>query len=257
MSVHFGNWNFDRHSNNALDLRPLREHLAPYGPDGSGDFQDETTQILFYRVRETEETGSEEQPCRIGSHQVLSWDGRLDNRGDLLRELAGTVTTSDTDVAIVAAAYTRWDLACLPKLIGDWALSIWDSTRQQLVLAKDFLGTRSLFYFVDQTHAQWCTVLDPLVLFAGRKFTLNREYLAGWFGTFPDSRLTPYVGISAVPPSSYVLIRKGSIAVREFWRFSSKRLVRPNDVEYGEEFRQLFSCPLHADSARLTPCSLN
>jgi len=241
MSVQFGNWSFERHRKNPFDLHLFRKHLAPYGREGESDFRDEDIEMLFYRVRETEEAPTGAQPFRIGSHRLLAWDGRLDNRGDLVRELAGTVTTSDTDVAVVAAAYTRWDLACFPKLIGDWALSIWDSTRQQLILAKDFLGTRSLFYSVDQTRAQWCTVLDPLVLFAGRKFTLNQEYIAGWFGTFPDSRLTPYVGISAVPPSSYVLIRKSSIAVREFWRFSGKRIVRPNDGEYEEEFRQLFT----------------
>lgn len=241
MSVQFGNWIFERHSNHALDLAPFRKHLAPYGPDGECHFHDEDTEILFYQMREIEEARSEEQPWQISAHQVLAWDGRLDNRADLLRELAGTATASDTDVAIVAAAYTRWDLACFPKLIGDWALSIWDSAQQQLILAKDFLGTRSLFYSVDRTHAQWCTVLDPLVLFAGHRFPLNREYLAGWFGLFPAAHLTPYAGVHSVPPASYVVIRKDAVAIKEFWRFApGKQLVYLNDADYEEHFMELF-----------------
>jgi asparagine synthase (glutamine-hydrolysing) len=241
MSVQFGNWNFRRDSGDAAILGQARDHLAPYGPDGEGRFQDEGIDVLFFRLRETEETRHEEQPYRMSSHQVLTWDGRLDNRADLLRELAGAVTASDTDVALVAAACARWGLACFPKLIGDWALSIWDSAEQQLVLAKDFLGTRSLFYSADRTHVQWCTVLDPLVLFAGRRFPLNREYLAGWFGLFPAAHLTPYVGVHSVPPASYVVVRKDSVEIKEFWRFTpEKTLVYRNDADYEEHFLELF-----------------
>ena len=240
MSVQFGHWNFRRCSSEAFVLDAVREHLTPYGPDGEGRFHNEQVDILFYRMYETEDSRSEQQPRRIGPDQVLTWDGRLDNRADLLRELAGIVTTSDTDVAIVAAAYLRWGLASFPKLIGDWALCVWDSAGQQLVLAKDFLGTRPLFYSIDRTCAQWCTVLDPLVLFAGRQFQLNREYLAGWFGLFPASHLTPYVGVCSVPPASYVLIRKDSVAIKQFWRFTpGKTLVYRDDTEYERHFVEL------------------
>lgn len=241
MSVQFGNWNFRRGPGDASIPASVRAQLAPYGPDGEDRFHDEEADILFFRLQEAEDTRREEQPCRIGSHEVLTWDGRLDNRSDLLRELAGMVTASETDVAVVAAAYVRWGLDCLPKLVGDWALSIWDSAEQQLVLAKDFLGTRSLFYSVDRTHAQWCTILDPLVLFAGHRFPLNREYLAGWFGLFPASHLTPYTGIHSVPPASYVVIRKDSVEIKEFWRFAPrKQLVYRNDADYEEHFVELF-----------------
>jgi asparagine synthase (glutamine-hydrolysing) len=253
MSVQFGNWNFLRGSGNVSILDPVREQLAPYGPDGEGRFQDENTDILFFRLQETEDVHLEEQPLQMGSRQVLTWDGRLENRADLLRELAGLVATSATDVAIVAAAYMRWGFDCLPKLVGDWALSIWDSAEQQLVLAKDFLGTRSLFYSVDPTQARWCTVLDPLVLFAGRRFSLNREYLAGWFGLFPAAHLTPYVGVYSVPPASYVVVRKGSVETKEFWRFTPREtLVYRNDADYEKHFLQLFG---HAVERRLRSAS--
>lgn len=241
MSVQFGKWNFRRGPDDGSVLDPVRALLAPYGPDGENRFHDADADILFFRLQETEATRREDQPRRIGSHKVLTWDGRLDNRSDLLRELAGTVPASETDVALVAAAYLRWGLACLPKLVGDWALSIWDSAEQQLVLAKDFLGTRSLFYSIDRTHAQWCTVLDPLVLFAGHRLPLNREYLAGWFGLFPAAHLTPYAGVHSVPPSSYVVIRKDSVETKEFWRFVPREaLVYRNDNDYEAHFLELF-----------------
>ena len=55
MSVQFGNWDFQRSSSNSLGLGPVREHLAPYGPDGVSLFHDENVDILFCSMRETED----------------------------------------------------------------------------------------------------------------------------------------------------------------------------------------------------------
>lgn len=239
MCVQFGRWTFEGFTHRAIAIEKVRELLVPYGPDGEMHFHADDIDILCYRFDEIQEAARRSQSDSENTGQFLSWDGRLDNRQDLVHELDGTVRPFDSDEDIVAAAYARWGIECLPKLIGDWALSIWDSRRQELVLAKDFLGARPLFYFVEQHQVQWCSVLDPLVLLSGRKFDLNREYIAGWYGLFPESRLTPYAGIFAVPPSSYVLVRKNSVSVREFWKFSSRQLFRANDAEYEEEFRQL------------------
>jgi asparagine synthase (glutamine-hydrolysing) len=241
MSVQFGSWNFGYRPVEEMDLSPVRALLAPYGPDGGGSYHSEGVDIVYYALHETEESQREEQPCRTATKRVLTWDGRLDNRMDLLRELSEAFPASIPDVALVAAAYNRWGPGCLRKLIGDWALSVWDPDERKLVLARDFMGTRPLFYSFDRTRVQWCSVLDPLVLFAGHSFPLNREYLAGWFGLFPASHLTPYVGIHAVPPASCVLVRENSLEVKEFWRFASgKTEVYRNDADYEERFRDLF-----------------
>jgi len=48
--------------------------------------------------------------------------------------------------SIVASAYEQWGKECLSKLIGDWALSVWTPGDQSLILAKDPIGTRPLYY---------------------------------------------------------------------------------------------------------------
>ena len=96
-----------------------------------------------------------------------------------------------------------------PCSIGDWALSIWDPKIPSLILAKDPIGTRHLYYSIEKDQVTWSTILDPLVLFAGHSFALSEEYVAGWFSFFPPliSRLTS--GIHSVPPSSFVLHTRG------------------------------------------------
>src|SRR5262249_44496408 len=72
------------------------------------------------------------------------------------------------------------------------------------------------------------------------QFALDREYLAGWFGLFPAVHLTPYIGIHAVPPASYVVIRKNSVQTKEFWRFDEQPILAyRKDADYEERFLEL------------------
>jgi asparagine synthase (glutamine-hydrolysing) len=145
-------------------------------------------------------------------------------------------------VAIVAAAYEKWGANCFAKLIGDWALSIWNPGNRSLILAKDPIGTRHLYYSFDNNQVTWSTILDPLVRLAGKTFALNEEYIAGWFSMFPAVDLTPCVGIHSVPPSSSVLLRPGKHAVSKYWDFDPKNKIRyRTEAEYEEHFRVVFA----------------
>src|SRR5580704_12608357 len=132
MSVQFGRWNFESQPI-ALDyIDKVSAALAPYGPDSNESYSKAGVWILYRAFHTTQESRREKQPHISSSGAVITWDGRLDNR---------------TDVAIVAASYEKWGANCLGKLIGDWALSIWNPRERSVLLAKDHIGTRHLCYF--------------------------------------------------------------------------------------------------------------
>jgi asparagine synthase (glutamine-hydrolysing) len=180
------------------------------------------------------------QPHISASGAVYTWDGRLDNGTDLLSELKGALPKDASNVEIVAASHARWSTDCFAKLIGDWALSIWEPRNRSLILATDFIGTRHLYYAVQDHHITWSTVLDPLLL-AGRTFPVSEEYLAGCLSFLPAAQLTPYVGIHSVPPSSFVFLREQKQTVRKYWDFDANNRIRyRTDTEYEEHFRTIF-----------------
>jgi asparagine synthase (glutamine-hydrolysing) len=242
MSVQFGRWNFDGKPVDRDYLAKAKASIAPYGTDDAGSYSKNNVSILYRAFHTTEESRREAQPHVTASGAILTWDGRLDNRADLIHQLRDFVTTPSTDVDIVAAAYEYWNTDCFAMLIGDWALSLWDPQSRSLLLAKDPIGTRHLYYSFDSQQVTWSTILDPLVLFTGKTFALCEEYIAGWFSFFPAAHLTPYVGIHAVPPSSSVLLRPGKHAIRKYWDFDpSKRIRYRTDAEYEEHFRTVFA----------------
>ena len=241
MSVQFGRWNTDGKPVDPDFAENVKPVIAPYGPDDGGSYNKTGICILYRAFQTTKESRCELQPHVTDLGAIITWDSRLDNRTDLIRNLRDRLTISCTDVSIVAAAYEEWGTNCFAKLVGDWALSIWDAKSRSLILAKDPIGTRHLYYSIEQDQITWSTLLDPLVLFAGHTFALNEEYFAGWFSFFPAAHLTPYGGIHSVPPSCYVAIRNEKLTLSKYWDFDPGRSIRYHtDAEYEEHFRAVF-----------------
>jgi len=239
MSVQFGRWNFEGQPPAPDYIEKVSTALAPYGPDSNESYSNGGINILYRAFHTTKESHHEKQPYISSSGAVITWDGRLDNRTDLISDLRDSLTVNSTDVAIVAASHEKWGQNCLGRLIGDWALSIWNPRERSVLLAKDPIGTKHLHYSFDEKQLTWSTILDPLVLFAGRTFEICEEYIAGWFAImFPAAHLTPYVGIHSVSPSSFVLFRPGKHIVGKYWDFDpGKRIRYRTDAEYEEHFR--------------------
>lgn len=241
MSAQFGRWNFSRRPAAAGYIERASRMLAPYGPDGESCYAGPGVDIIYRAFHTTRESRREQQPFQISWDGVLTWDGRLDNREELISQFDGSVTLESPDAAIVAAAYERWGTKSFGKLIGDWALSVWNPKEQTLILAKDFLGTRRLYYLQDEEQVLWSSILEPLVLLSGKRFQLEKEYIAGWLSFFPAAHLTPYVGIHAVPPSTFISLRAGKQTVTRHWDFDPHKQVRyASDGEYEEHFRAVF-----------------
>jgi len=242
MSVQFGRWNLEGQPPARDYLEKINAFLAAYGPDSNEMYSEACVTILYRAFHTTKESHLEAQPHISPSGVVITWDGRLDNRAELVNELQDSSAISSTDVAIVAAAYEQWGTNCFAKLIGDWALSVWNPSDRSLILAKDPVGTRHLYYSLDKNQIGWSTILDPLVLFSGKAFAINEEYIAGWLSMFPATHLSPFVGIHSVPPSSFVFLRPGKHTVSKYWDFDPTKQIRyRTDAEYEEHFRTVFA----------------
>jgi asparagine synthase (glutamine-hydrolysing) len=241
MSVQFGKCNFDGKNVGIHEFDEVRDLLAPFGPDGQGQFCKDNFGVHYRALHTTKESSGENQPHVSRAGLVITWDGRLDNRRELIEKFGGEISPDSMDPEIVAAGYERWGADILRELTGDWALSLWNAQDQSLLLAKDFVGTRHLYYFVDKDEVTWCTILDPLVLLRRHPFKLEMQYVAGWLSFFPATHLTPYVGVRAVPPSCFIRFTRGSEKLSKYWDFNPSRQIRYlTDKEYEEHFRSVF-----------------
>lgn len=239
MGIQFGICNFDGEPVDRDVIERVESLLTPYAPDGVSVLCCASAALLFGAF-DTGLIPDYPRPYRLPTGGWMMWDGRLDNRDELGRTYA-EIEHSATDVEIVARIYERLGDRTYSQLIGDWAVSLFVDTRREIVLARDFLGIRPLFYRTHDRQVAWSTLLEPLVFLTSDVPKLSESYLAGWMSSLPDCDLTPYQGVWCVPPCSVVRIQAGGKSIHQHWDFDPSQTIRyPTDREYEEQFHSVF-----------------
>jgi asparagine synthase (glutamine-hydrolysing) len=239
MSVQFGIYSRDGGPVEEEVLAQIQDSLVPYAPDGVSVLRRNSCALLFGSFA-TGRYVDAPQPYRLGTGDWLMWDGRLDSRHDLFRT-DQKLTTQSTDLEIVARSCERLGTEVFSQLVGDWAISIFSEDRVEVLLARDFIGARPLFYSVNSNHVAWSTVIEPLVLIEGGMPKFSEAYIAGWLSSFPQASLTPYERVRSVPAASLVRLQCGKTSVRRYWDFDPAQSIRyRKDQDYEEHFRWTF-----------------
>ncbi|MGO9677988.1 MAG: asparagine synthase-related protein [Candidatus Sulfotelmatobacter sp.] len=172
--------------------------------------------------------------------RVLHWDGRLDNRLDLLAVLADSLRDDTSNSAIALAAYHRWGSDGLIHLIGDWSVVIRDDANRAIVLASDFAGVRPLYYSVQMGSVFWSSRLQAVVDKTGIS-ELDEQYIGAFllYGGCPNR--TPYKGIYSVPAGHAVCVCSTGTKISRFWNLPIGDEVRYRNLyRYEEHLRALF-----------------
>jgi len=212
----------------------------------------------------------ERQPLASPQGQLLTWDGRLDNPDELIAQLgtefieracAGPSGSREIgDARIVMAAFLRWGRHFVERLTGDFALALWDSGANALLLARDLAGTRPLYYATDGPAVYWSSEIAAILRLIPDSSEVDDDYVAGYLVCMEDSSRTPYKRIKCVPPSVVVVIGRNRTEQWRHWSHDPAReLICQNDTEYEEHFQDLFresvKCRLRTDGGVLVELS--
>ncbi len=142
MSGLVGVWNLDGQPVAASLLARLSATLAHRGPDGEGHWIQGPVGLACQQFRVTPESAHETQPVADASGAAVIFDGRLDNRQDVLDRLdvSAGVSAQSGDAALVLAAYHQAGEHLPEWLLGDFAFVLFDPRKQQMLLARDAIG---------------------------------------------------------------------------------------------------------------------
>ena len=235
----------------------LGRQLDRFGPDGGSEVTARRVGMSYRAFCTTRESRFESQPLLTSPGHMLTWNGRLDNRAELLRHLRNDLPNGPdtvTDLDIVMAAYLKWGEDCFVQLLGDFCLSLWDERLQLLYLARDVVGVRTLYFYVDRNNVCWSTHLAPLLQVFRLRPELEEEYIAGHLTRAPEPGLTPYKNIHAVKPAHFITISlAGQVSERRYWSlYPSSEIRYRRDEQYVEhflhEFRDAVKCRLRSDA---------
>lgn len=218
---------------------PLTRGIAQCGRDGTSTVVSDTAVLvhtLFHTGLSHRRTS---RLHRDAYGRVVAWDGRIDNRDELLR--AYDLDTNAADEEIVAALVARSGPA-FEKVIGDFAAAVWDPSSRTLILARDPFGSRPLYYHASAERVLWsttiATLLDPHL---GIDDAIDEQYLGGYLTASVRPDETPFRAIRLVPPGCSLTFTPSGQSRRRFWSLESLPDVRlRSDADYEERLLELF-----------------
>ena len=190
------------------ELRRIRDHMTARGPDGCGEWFSEDGRVALGHRRlailDLSERGA--QPMVSADGQlIISFNGEIYNyrtlRAQLERKGYGFRSQSDTEVLL--HLYAEKGEAMLEELRGMYAFALWDARKQGLLLARDPLGIKPLYYADDGATLQVASQVKALLKGGHIDTTPEPAGHVGFFlwGHVPEP-YTFFKGIKALPAGS-------------------------------------------------------
>ena len=185
-------------------------------------------------------------PFRLSDGSVLAMDGRLDEPAETAATLGLPRTAAFLD--LVAAACERWGDRAAEHLAGHFALAMWDDREHRMVLSRDVLGARPLFYVEMGPLLLFATSLPLLLAFPETSREIDELVLAQTLTIEPkDHEQTLYRHIRRVPPGGIAIFAAASNHIRRYWTADDIRPVRfKRDDDYVEAGRALLDRAVRA-----------
>ena len=176
---------------------------------------------------------------------VLTADARIDNRDELINELAIAETGHRvvTDSELILAAYARWGEGCPERLVGDFAFAIWDGRNQTLFCARDHFGVKPFYYHRSGRFFAFASEIRALLRLKAISGRVNETKVADFLGrTELDPTTTFYQDLLQLPAAHSMVIGHERSAIRCYWALDGSRELRlKSDDEYDEAFRAHFT----------------
>lgn len=215
-------------------LREAALTLHHRGPDAFGDWSSATGPVYLAHCRlsivDLSDAGRQPLGNEDGSIQVI-YNGEIYNFAELRNELLtrGHQFRSRTDTEVIVHAYEEWGDACVERFRGIFAFGLWDTHQRRLLLARDRLGVKPLFYTIYGQQLAFASEPRALLAISGYERTLHTpaalQFLQYSYTTGMD---TVWKGIHRLPAANrltYDAIH-ATLQRRQYWSLPEQVIPR-------------------------------
>jgi len=260
MSAIFGILRFDGGEVSARDLERMGNTLAHRGPDGRKFVVDGAIGLGHCLMRVNNEDLFEAQPLRDRAADLtLVADCRIDNREELAEAfgLNAELIRDMPDSVFILRAYKTWGEDAAEHLLGDFAFAVWDGRAKKLVLGRDHMGQRNVFYHKGDNFFAFASEIKGLWAVADVPRKLLDEEIARFFfktiGQRPEGG-TLYAGILGIPGgTTAVVFQDGTFRSHDYWEPRPDPAQENRDeIYYVEQYRKILTEAVACRLRRLT-----
>ena len=219
---------------NSETVKSMADRLRHRGPDGEGLWITPGAVIGHRRLAIQDTSPSGHQPMTLGS-LVLTYNGEIYNHQRLRQRLAGPWHSSgDTETLLHLLATIDQRAAgldgeavrmALEPIAGMFAFALWDSASRRLLLVRDRLGMKPLYYRILPDGIAFASELKSLLVLGSPPLDRSavRDFL--FHGYIPAPK-TSYQGIAKLPAGHMLVCEAGRLRIERYWRPSTALAVR-------------------------------
>ena len=231
MSGIVGAWDLGGRPLGSELLTAMLERIGHRGQDGLSVWGEGAIGLGCALRRNTAESGGEVQPFVHASGSVIVFDGRLDDREELISALESRPEADALapDPELVMAAYEAFGESFVEKLSGDFAFAIFDPAKQWLVMARDPIGARPLHFFRSRDTFLFASEISALLSHPSVETKPNLGQLAQYLqdGTRSmEASTTFFEDIHSLLPANVAIVTPSRFVTRRYWDFDGARHLR-------------------------------
>jgi len=208
------------HPADARRVASMRDVMAHRGPDESGLHVDGSA-VLGHRRLSIVDLAAGQQPLANEDHTVwITYNGEIYNHAQLRRELeaAGHVYRTRCDTETIVHAYEEWGDDCVHRFRGMFAFAIWDARRQRLLLARDRLGIKPLYWTLANGRLIFASEIKAILESRLVAVRPNEAALPELLATRAlAGSETMFKGVFKLMPGHVLWFAEGRVGGRRYW----------------------------------------
>lgn len=210
-------------SNDKAILENMKSTLIKRGPDQEGSYISENVLLGHRRLIVVDPIGGHQPMIKLidGNEYSIVYNGELYNTEDLRKELRkkGFMFDSYSDTEVLLTSYICWGIDCVSKLNGIFAFAIYDKKEERIILVRDPMGVKPLFYTIKNNTLIFGSEIKALFAHPNVEPIINEQSLTELFAlgpaVAPGSGL--YKDIYEVAPANLLIATKDNIKVKPYW----------------------------------------
>lgn len=212
-------------------LRDMNDTMYHRGPDDSGLWQEQGVHgavgLAQRRLSIFDLSSAGHQPMfSEDGKTVVVYNGEIYNFRELRKELerSGRRFASACDTEVLMAAWQEWGAGCFRRFNGMFAVGLYERETGRLILARDRMGKKPLYYYQKGKDFVFASELKPIMKFPGFRKVINRRMVEKFLcSKYIEAPWSVFEDTWKMCPGTYLILENGKITLHTYWDIREKK----------------------------------
>ena len=225
-------------------LKEMADTIVHRGPDEEGFFSDGPVGLAHRRLSIIDLEGGHQPQTNEDQTVWVIFNGEIYNFQELRKYLIAKGHTFKTrsDTEVIVHLYEEKGENCFQELRGMFAIALWDSQKHQLILARDRVGKKPLFYSFNETRVVFGSEMKAVLAVPDVSRDIDLEALSDYFSLlYVPAPKSIFKAVRKVLPGHYVVISDRGLRDVEYWDIDFSRTVIKSEREWCDQLMETYS----------------